>query len=44
MSGSASGERTEAPTPKKFEDAAKKGDVLISRELAVALVMVAGAA
>lgn len=41
MSESA-GEKTEAPTPKKLRDAAKKGDVLASRELAVALVMVAG--
>lgn len=36
------GERTEAPTPKRLRDAAKKGDVLASRELAVALVMIAG--
>ena len=41
MSESA-GEKTEAPTPKKLRDAAKKGDVLASRELAVALVMIAG--
>lgn len=41
MSESA-GEKTEAPTPKRLRDAAKKGDVLASRELAVALVMVSG--
>lgn len=35
-------QQTEAPTPKRREDAAKQGDVLISRELASALVMLAG--
>ena len=33
------GERTEQPTAKRLSDATKKGDVLASRELAVALVM-----
>ncbi len=36
------GERTEAPTPKKLADAAKKGDLLQSRELVTALGVVAG--
>lgn len=36
------GERTEEPTAKRLSDATKKGDVLASRELAVALVMIAG--
>lgn len=35
-------QQTEAPTPKRRQDAAKEGDVLISRELATALVMFAG--
>ena len=38
------GDKTEAPTPKRRSDAAKKGDVLQSRELGVALAVVAGAA
>lgn len=37
------GEKTEAPTPKKRKDAAKKGDVLQSKELGTALVIVVGA-
>lgn len=37
------GERTEKPTAKKLADAAKKGDILQSRDLATALVIVAGA-
>lgn len=36
-------QQTEAPTPKRRNDAAEEGDVLISRELASALVMLAGA-
>ncbi|ABQ66585.1 type III secretion exporter [Rhizorhabdus wittichii RW1] len=36
-------EKTEAPTPKRRQDAAEKGDVLQSRELGTALVMVVGA-
>ncbi|WP_106639018.1 flagellar type III secretion system protein FlhB [Allosphingosinicella vermicomposti] len=36
-------EKTEAPTPKRKQDAVKKGDVLQSRELGTALVVVAGA-
>ena len=36
-------EKTEAPTPKRKQDAIKKGDVLQSRELGTALVVVAGA-
>jgi flagellar biosynthetic protein FlhB len=36
------GEKTEKPTPKKLKDAAGKGDILQSRELATALVVMAG--
>lgn len=36
------GEKTEAPTPKKLLDSAKKGDVLQSRDLGGALVIFAG--
>jgi len=46
MSGSppGGGEKTEAPTDKRLKDSAKKGDVLQSKELGVALVMIGGAA
>ncbi len=44
MSESGAGERTEPATAKKLEDAAKKGDLLASRDLSVALVMIAGTA
>ncbi|MGD9811283.1 MAG: flagellar type III secretion system protein FlhB, partial [Sphingobium sp.] len=37
------GEKTEKPTAKKLADAAKEGDILQSRELATALVVLAGA-
>lgn len=37
-------EKTEAPTPKRRKDAAEKGDVLQSKELGTALVMIVGAA
>ncbi len=37
------GEKTEAPTPKRLRDSAKKGDVLQSKELGGAMVVVAGA-
>jgi len=37
-------EKTEAPTDKRRRDAAEKGDVLQSRELGTALVVLAGAA
>jgi flagellar biosynthetic protein FlhB len=37
-------QKTEAPTPKKRRDAAEKGDVLQSRELGTALVVLCGAA
>lgn len=37
-------QKTEAPTDKRRRDAAEKGDVLQSKELAAALVIVAGAA
>jgi flagellar biosynthetic protein FlhB len=37
-------QKTEAPTDKRRRDAAQKGDVLQSKELGTALVMVAGAA
>ena len=43
MSGdNGGGEKTEKPTPKKLQDAAKKGDILQSKELATALVVMAG--
>lgn len=35
-------QQTEAPTQKRRKDAAQEGDVLMSRELASALVMLAG--
>ena len=38
------GEKTEAATPKRRREAAEKGDVLQSKELGAALVMVTGAA
>lgn len=38
------GQKTEAPTPKRRRDAAEKGDVLQSRELGTALVILVGAA
>lgn len=44
MSEQDKSQQTEAPTPKKLEQARKKGDVLQSRELGTALVVVAGAA
>lgn len=37
------GEKTEKPTPKKLQDAVKEGDILQSRDLATALVVLAGA-
>lgn len=37
------GEKTEAPTPKRLQDSAKKGDVLQSKELGGAMVVVASA-
>lgn len=36
------GEKTEEPTPKRLRDSAKKGDVLQSKELGTALVMMGG--
>ncbi len=36
-------QKTEAPTPKRRRDAAEKGDVLQSRELGTALVVIGGA-
>lgn len=36
------GEKTEKPTAKKLSDAAKKGDILQSRELSTAMVVMAG--
>lgn len=39
---SGGGEKTEKPTQKRLRDAAKKGDVLQSKELATALVVMAG--
>lgn len=40
--GNGGGEKTEKPTQKKLQDAAKKGDILQSKELATALVVMAG--
>ncbi|MCP1471589.1 flagellar biosynthetic protein FlhB [Sphingobium sp. OAS761] len=40
--GNEAGEKTEKPTQKKLQDAAKKGDILQSRELGTALVVMAG--
>lgn len=37
------GEKTEAPTAKRLRESAEKGDVLQSRELGTALVMIVGA-
>jgi flagellar biosynthetic protein FlhB len=42
MAEGGGGEKTEKPTPKKLQDAAKKGDILQSKELATALVVMAG--
>jgi len=36
------GEKTEQPTPKRLADATEKGDILQSRELSTALVVMAG--
>ena len=36
------GEKTEDPTQKRLRDSAKKGDVLQSKELGTALVMMGG--
>jgi len=44
MSEQDQSQKTEDPTPKKLADAAKKGDVLASRELGTAMVVVVGAA
>lgn len=43
MAEAPGGEKTEAPTGRRRQDAAEKGDVLQSRELGTALVLVAGA-
>ncbi len=43
MAEKPSGERTHAPTPKRLRDAAQRGDLLQSRELATALGVFAGA-
>ena len=43
-SPSGGGEKTEDPTDKRLKDSAKKGDVLQSKELGVALIMIGGAA
>jgi flagellar biosynthetic protein FlhB len=44
MSEQDQSQKTEDPTQKKLADAAKKGDVLASRELGTAMVVVVGAA
>ena len=36
-------QKTEQPTAKKLADSAREGDVLMSKELATALMMLAGA-
>lgn len=36
------GEKTEAPTPKKLQDSSKKGDVLQSRDLGGAMIVLVG--
>ena len=41
--GSDKDQKTEQPTAKKFADSAREGDVLMSRELATALMMLAAA-
>ena len=41
--GSDAGEKTEKPTAKKLADAAKEGDILQSKELSTAMVVMAGA-
>ena len=43
MAESEGGEKTEAPTQKRLKDSAEKGDVLQSKELSTALVMIVGA-
>ena len=43
-SPSGGGEKTEDPTDKRLKDSAKKGDVLQSKELGVALITIGGAA
>lgn len=40
--GNSGGDKTEKPTQKKLDEAAKNGDILQSRELATALVVMAG--
>lgn len=42
--GEQAGEKTHAPTPKRLEDAAKNGDILRSKEMGTAGVMLIGAA
>src|ERR1700761_1725731 len=37
------GEKTESPTAKRLKESAEKGDVLQSKELGTALVMIVGA-
>ncbi|MCB2015749.1 MAG: flagellar biosynthesis protein FlhB [Sphingobium sp.] len=44
QSNNGGGEKTEKPTPKKLADAAKEGDILQSKELSTAMVVMAGAA
>ncbi|USI73711.1 EscU/YscU/HrcU family type III secretion system export apparatus switch protein [Sphingomonas morindae] len=44
MAESEGGEKTEDPTPKKRKDAIEKGDVLQSKDLGAAMVVLAGAA
>ncbi len=43
MAESEGGEKTEAPTQKRLKESADKGDVLQSKELSTALVMIVGA-
>ena len=43
MAENSEAEKTEAPTGKRLTDARRKGDVLQSRELATALIIIVGA-
>jgi flagellar biosynthetic protein FlhB len=44
MADQPEGDKTEAPTPKRRKDAVEKGDVLQSKELGTAMVVLSGAA
>ena len=44
MSEGSGGEKTEQPTPKKLQDAAKKGQIARSKDLGTACVLIGSAA